>query len=493
MTTTSSRRVRRWVLSAVAVLLAAGLVAGVLTGALPAATRAGLSATGLLVDGGSPTIAPGTLSGPTTAKPRSPATPTSAPRARPTGTPGPPPVLRPVEAGRLPQASRLTAKVDAVNRSGVQGRISGSVVDVGSGRVLYRKNASQAYVPASTLKLLTATAALSALGPDHRFATRVVQADRGKLILVGGGDPYLSATVSARFPHGASLSVLARSTAAKLRKSKQTKVTLGYDTSLFSGASWHPDWPGKYRDQVTPVGALWVNEGRVYGATGARVPKPAKAAADTFANALRKNGVRVTRVSGAKASRQAPEVAVVRSMPLDRIVEHLLMVSDNDASEVLARQVAVGSGRPGSFLEGRRAVQAQLQKLGVWDESTRIRDGSGLSRSNRVSARLLTRLLRLDMAGAHPELRAVATGLPVAGVEGSLRIRFYDKATRSARGLVRGKTGTLTGVHGLAGYVRSPDGALLAYAFLVNDAKDGAAARLWLDKVASAISTCGCR
>lgn len=490
----STARRRRWLVTAVSVVLVAALVGGLLTGALSAAARAGLSSTGLLVDGGAPTITPDTFSRPAPAKPSR-----AAPTAQSPSTPaperadGPKPVLRPFTAGRLPRASRLAATIKAVESKDVAGSFSGSVVDVSTGRVLYRNNSTKGYLPASTMKLLTSTAALSILGPGHRFRTRVVTAGAGSITLVGGGDPYLSAAPDPRYPQGATLSRLARLTAAELRRSKQTRVALGYDTSLFSGASWHPDWPALYRDQVTPLSSLWVNEGRVAGATGARVAKPAKSAADAFARALRMNGIRVTRVSGAVASRKTSELAMVESMPLDRIVERLLMVSDNDASEVVARQAAIGAGQPGSFVAGRAAISGQLKRLGIASDALRLRDGSGLSRRNRIPADLLTRLVRLSLSSAHPELRAVATGLPVAGVEGSLRIRFNDRSARAGRGVVRGKTGTLTGAHGLAGFVRSKDGALLAYAFLVNDTKNGYAARLWLDRVTSAISTCGCR
>jgi D-alanyl-D-alanine carboxypeptidase/D-alanyl-D-alanine-endopeptidase (penicillin-binding protein 4) len=105
----------------------------------------------------------------------------------------------------------------------------------------------------------------------------------------------------------------------------------------------------------------------------------------------------------------------------------------------------------------------------------------------------MVKVIGLALGSAHPELRGVVTGLPVAGVEGSLRRRYAEKGTSVARGLVRGKTGTLTEVAGLVGFVRSADGSLLAYAFLMNEATDFLATRIWLDQVTGALSTCGCR
>ncbi|HYP44830.1 MAG TPA: D-alanyl-D-alanine carboxypeptidase/D-alanyl-D-alanine-endopeptidase [Propionibacteriaceae bacterium] len=484
-------RLNRFVLVAVVVLLVGASVLGVLTGAFASAARAGLTATGLLSDGGASTVAPTAL------KPRPASAGTSntpAPTAPASAAPDELPDVMPVAAAKAPPVkSRLDRALASIDHKAMKGRYSGSVLDVGTGRAVYAHNAGKAAIPASTLKLVTAAAALSVLGPQHRFSTQVVSPRSGRIVLVGGGDPYLVDAPTPRHPGAASVARLAQLTAARLKETRQAKVSLGYDASLFTGPAWHPDWPPMYSDQVTPISALWVNEGRRYGSTGPRVSKPALVAAETFARALRRNGIRVTDIRSTKKPRQAQPVAAVASQTLDRIVEHMLMVSDNDASEVLARQAAVGAGQPGSFAAARQVVRAQLVKLGVWDERAQLRDGSGLSRRNKLPAALLTKLLRVSQSTEHPELRGVLTGLPVAGVEGSLRIRYLDRVGRPARGLLRGKTGTLTGVHGLAGYLRRPDGSVLAYAFLVNDAKDGQAARLWLEHVTATLSSCRCR
>lgn len=473
-------------------LVVAGIVAGILTGTFSAVARRGLYATGLWSDGGALTVPPSVFASSVGSSAPVP-TDGRTPDPSPGSTNGLTPVLRPAQAGPTPRGSRVAAKVTGVQRRGKLGSFSGSVVDAGSGKSLYGKNADTGYIPASTLKLLTTTAALSILGPDHEFTTKVVAAGSSHIILVGGGDPYLEEKPVPSEPDRATLSELAGSTAAQLRRSGLSRVQLGYDTSLFTGPAWHPDWPATYADQVTPVTALWVNEGRVGGAVGARVPDPAKAAAKDFAAALAARGVRVSSVIRESANSKARQLAAVQSLPLDRIVERLLMVSDNDAAEVVSRQAALGMGKEGSFAAGRQVVQARLTRLGAWSRNARIRDGSGLSRMNRVPAHLMADVLRLDLQPSHPELRGVITALPVAGVEGSLRRRFSEKGATAGRGLVRAKTGTLTDVDALAGYVRTGDGSLLAYAFLVNDADDYFGTRIWLDRVLSAISTCGCR
>lgn len=472
-------------------LVVAGLTVGVVTGVLGSLGRRGLYATGLWSSNGPSTLPPDSLDTPTpsSASPK-PGGSTSASRAA-KGLPAP--VLAAADAG-APKAAKVAARIKGVKVSGVGSSYTGSVVDVRTGKVLFSHNANKAYIPASTNKLLTCTAALSILGPEHRFTTKVVSPGSGRIILVGGGDPYLAKkSTSATFPKRASLSDLARATAASLKKRKMGKVSLGYDDSLFAGPRWNKTWPDLYSDQVTPVSALWVDEGRVNGGSpGPRVKNPSLDAAQALTAGLRKQGITVTGVSKERASSSATKIASVQSMTLQRIVEQLLMVSDNDAAEVVFRQAAIGAGKKGTFADGVSAVRGRLVKLGVWDSSTKINDGSGLSRRTHVPADTMVRLLRLDTQDRHPELRGVITGLSVAGVEGSLRIHYTDDQSVVGRGLVRAKTGTLARVHSLAGLVRARDGSVMVFAFLVNNPKNDYNAKVWLDRVSAALSTCGC-
>ena len=481
---------KRVIIAAVAMIICVGVVVGLVSGAFAALVEGGLYASGLWSRNGPSTLAPSRPSS-TPAATVEP-TPTASPSA---AAPTPSPVLVPAPGGPPPDAIRLAARIAGVRVVDAKGTYSAAVVDVGTGATLFRHQVGRAQIPASTLKLLTAGAALSTLGPTHTFRTTVVNPRAGEIVLVGGGDPHLTEKPTpGEFPRRASVSELAKRTAAALSKRKITNVQLGYDASLFSGPAWNPAWPSAYRDQVTPVSALWVNAGRVTGRSpGPRVKDAPRDAATVFAAALRKNGVRVSGIRATRAPRSAPEVAAVPSAPLERIVEQMLMVSDNDTAEVLFRQVAVAGGRPGSAVEAGKAMRAELTRLGVWTDGTRIIDGSGLARQNKVPAATLVRLLRLSAEDDRSELRAVVTGLPVAGVEGTLRRRFGDDASLAGRGVVRGKTGTLRKVQTLAGMVRTRDGSVLVFAFLVNNPKNAYNARVWLDRVTAAISTCGCR
>ncbi|GAA4362507.1 D-alanyl-D-alanine carboxypeptidase/D-alanyl-D-alanine-endopeptidase [Nocardioides caricicola] len=348
------------------------------------------------------------------------------------------------------------------------------------GTVLYSSGTGAA-VPASTLKLLTGAAALETLGPDHTFATKVVADGPRRVVLVGGGDPLLSAE---------DLAKLARATAAEVTGA----VRVGYDTSLFSGPDVSPHWPASYVTEgvVSPIQALWVDEGRDADGYG-RVADPARAAAEQFAAALAKAGVRV---SGAPEEWSAPggtALAEVSSEPLSRIVEHTLEYSDNEAAEVLARHVGLASSGRGSFDAGARGVLETIEALGVPLATARVYDGSGLSRDNRLEPATLTALLEVAGSAEHPDLRAVLTGLPVAAFTGSLSERF-DGAEDPGRGLVRAKTGTLTGVSGLAGTVTDRSGSPMVFALLADRIAllDTLDARDALDDIAGALADCRC-
>ena len=420
-------------------------------------------------------------------------TPTSPPGAAAPSSELPPPVLAAAGVGKAPQAAALSKKITSISVKNLKGSYSGSVIDVGSGRVLFNHNARTPHIPASTMKVMTSSAALSILGADHRFSTSVVGPQAGQIVLVGGGDPYLAKIEKASaYPRRASIDDLARMTAEGLHKAKITRVRLGYDTSLFRGPAWNPFWPDAYSYSVSRISALWLDEGRLGSATGPRVKDPAKEAAIAFEKAVEKRGISVTSVMQAAAPSGVATLATVRSLPLQRIVEQLLLTSDNDAAEVLLRQAAIGREREGSTVDGLAVVREQLSKLGVWSPGTTMKDGSGLARESRVPADTLAKLLRLAAGDDHPELRAVITGLPVAGVEGSLRVRFFDDQSLAGRGVVRAKTGTLRKVHSLAGVARTADGSLLTFAFLINNPKNDFAANVWLDRVTTAISRCGC-
>ncbi|MEU9863513.1 D-alanyl-D-alanine carboxypeptidase/D-alanyl-D-alanine-endopeptidase [Streptomyces sp. NPDC047971] len=378
-----------------------------------------------------------------------------------------------------------------------------SVVDVATGKQLFGEGAATPMTPASTIKIATSVAALSALGPDHRIPTTVVASPDGRTVtLVGGGDPTLDRT---------RLKALADGTARALKDRGVTGVRVAYDTSLYQGPARHPIGPN---DNIAPVSALMLDEGRLDRSDrgpAPRTPDPAGDTADAFAELLGKAGAKV---QGAPTPARAPKtpqrpeatkdpqagqgpkdgtdrattLARTESAPLSALVERTLTHSDNDLAEALARQTALAHGQPAGFAGAGKAVRDELTALGLPTTGARFADGSGLSRDDRISAALLTGLLTRAADPTRPALRPVLTGLPVGGFSGTLEGRFDTAPATTGAGLVRAKTGTLTGVNTLAGTVVTADGRLLAFAFLAGRTPSPYQAQPALDRLSAALA-----
>lgn len=377
-------------------------------------------------------------------------------------------------------AARLGPVLDPLLKDPALGaRPSAVVIDTATGGRLYGKGADAPMTPASTVKIATTVAALTALGPDHRIPTTVrASADSRTVTLVGGGDPTLDR---------AALRTLAADTARALKDAGVREVRLRYDTSGYSGPALHPIGPN---ENIAPLSALMVNEGRLDDTASGpaeRSTDPARDAADAFGELLDKAGVDTESGPGAgRAAAKSRTVAKHLSAPLSGLIERALTNSDNDIAEALARQTALAAGEPADFTGGRRAVTAQLKKLKLPLKGVVLADGSGLDRHDKVTAALLAGLLARTADPDHPELRSVLSGLPVAGFSGTLSGRYTTKS--GGTGLIRAKTGTLTGVNTLAGTVVDPRGRLLAFAFLASGTTDPAAAQSALDSLATALA-----
>lgn len=386
------------------------------------------------------------------------------------------PVFRAAGEGAVPGglAAELKGELGALLGGDGLGTVrTGAVLDVATGTVLYDHHAGKATTPASTTKLATAVAALGLLGDSYTLTTRAVLAPGGRVVLVGGGDPTLE------------LDALAADTAAALHARGTTRVRLGYDTSYFTGPLLHPIG---HNENLAPVSALMVREGRLDHSASGPAPRstdPARSAARSFAKLLRSHGVTVSGSPHAADGTGGTQLAVHRSVPLDQLVERMLTNSDNDIAEALARQVAVASGQPASFAGAARAIPAALRTYGVPLGHCVFTDGSGLSHGDALSPTTLTRLLALAASPAHPELRPVLDGLPIASFTGTLASRFDGGP---GAGLVRAKTGTLTGTNTIAGITTTPSGRVLAFSFMLQGTQSPPAAEAALDSLATAVA-----
>jgi len=436
--------------------------------------------------------------------------PTAPLAESPVEVPPPPGLDLPAVPGMVPVADELAAtgratrpKVEAalapfLADTDLGPHVLAAVDDLTTGRPLARVGDGAA-IPASTTKLLTGLAALDVLGPERTFSTRVVTAGQNRVVLVGGGDPFLMAEPSSAdgpsYPARADVVTLAQQTAAALLAQGRAKVRLGYDDSLFATPGLNPAWPASYAEEgdiVSPISALWVDEGRE-AESSRRVEDPSLYAAQVFAAALVEAGVKVVGdPTHGVAGDSGSEIASVASAPVREIVERVLEVSDNEAAEVLAHHVGLAVRGTGDFEAGVEGTMRTLRALGVPTAGIEIFDGSGLSRDNRISPDALLAVLRTAATG-DPALRTVIEALPVSGFTGSLTDRFAG-AFPEARGLVRAKTGTLTAVSSLAGVVVDQQGHQLVFVLMADRIRkpQETAAENALDDAAAALGACAC-
>jgi len=411
------------------------------------------------------------------------------PALRPLGSAAPAPTPAGVAALFAPQVDDL-------------GVLSGRVVDPLTGTVLWERDPDTALVPGSTAKLPTAAAALLTLDPERTLTTTVVAgAEPGTVVLVGGGDPTLSALPAGEqsvYPGAARLDDLVAQVRAAPGYTDVTVSTVLVDVDRYHGDVLAPGWfaadvPAGFVAPIVPV----MLDGARADPTDATTPRSGTPAQDAAAELARRLGADPAATAVGSAPPGARVLATVQSPPVEDLVTTVLGTSDNVLAEVLAREVALVTGAEPSFAGAGAAVLDVLTRNGFDTAETTLADGSGLSTRDRVSATLLTDLLA---AAAGPKdtdprtaaLRPMLVGLPVAGGTGTLADRYEGPTATAGRGWVRAKTGTLTGVNTLAGTVLDVEGRLMVFALLSNGPDPGAA-RPRLDALAAALRSCGCR
>lgn len=424
-----------------------------------------------------------------------------------------------------PDAAALTKELDARLVPG-SGSVAGAVLDGATGQTLYSRAGGDPSIPASNLKLLTAAAALTTLGPDATLTTKVVRgADPGTLVLVGGGDAMLTAGASqpGAVMGRAGMATLAAETAAALTAPHDAgpspsasaspgasgptalppTLTVRLDDTLFTGPALNPAWAPEdvAAGEMAPVYALALYAGRTGpGANGARPKDSAMDAANAFRAELAKDlaaaGVKVTDgVERAAAPARAGEIAAVRSATIAEQAGYALRESDNYAAEVLGRLASHAAGGPASNDGAVAALKAAATRILGSAAGFELVDACGLAITDRAAPAALAALVRAMTSGPDPRLRAALDGLPVAALDGTLAGRFGGTATAGGAGVVRAKTGTLNTVTALSGYVVDADGRLLVFSFVANGLDPAARAKAVsaIDAGVAALAGCGCR
>ena len=332
-------------------------------------------------------------------------------------------------------------------------------------------DADRPVVPASNQKLLVAAVALDALGADYRFRTEV-QSMRpvdgviaGSVFLIGGGDPVLRTSDvpdPQRYP--AFNTTQLESLADRLAILGVTKIEgdIVGDGSRYDDEFRVADWGetvGSF--DAGPYDALLVNDGLV--SDGNYGLDPNRAAARKFFDLLVARGITITGAA-ANAARPADAdfttLALIESHPLSDVLVEMLHTSDNNTAEMLVKEIGYVVVGQGTRLAGLEVIRSTLAGWDVPLDGVELHDGSGLSRSNRVTCSAMTAIMSATPVSG--ELRDL---LPVAGRDGTLATQLLGT---EAEGRLQAKTGTLTDVKALTGSMPSSTNVRVDFSAILN-------------------------
>jgi len=331
---------------------------------------------------------------------------------------------------------------------------------------IFDDGAQRAVTPASTQKLIVAATALDALGPQYRYHTVLAGHDGighdgeldGNLWLIGSGDPSLQSTDL-------------RNGIGMLARSGLHRIAGGVvvDDTTLRGPGLNPHWAAEDngQDYAAPTSAVSLDGDTIesqqeIGGVEQRLFTPMQDVPRYVAGRL--NGMLVAQgilPSMPPAVGAAPLESVVlwdhRSAPLQTLESHMLYVSDNHYAEQLLRTIGEESAQVPNDAGGIGAEREFLERRGIPSPGLKLFDGSGLSPANRVAGITLARLLAAEEASLY-------LLLPLGGRQGTLD--DYDFTT--ALGRVRAKSGHISGVSALAGYVTTRRHGRVAFAFLID-------------------------
>lgn len=425
--------------------------------------------------------------------------------------PAPEPAPKPAEAEA---AEERVEAAEAVADPELAGRLAGLLDDpelagahIGiavidhTGAPVFLHNADDWLLPASTQKVVTAAGALAALGGDFRYHTRLratapLRGDgiiEGDLVLVGGADPTLASPMFterlARSRPATRITALADQLAA--RGVRRITGAVVADPTVLPHQPIAEGWRSRYFEggSARLASGLTIDAGLRLTQRGRHLraepsPDPAGEAAAALRSQLQRRGITVDGgvITAVEPVQTVTELAAVSSPPLRELLRYTLQRSDNHLADAIFRTIGLAGG-DGTWQGGAAHTQAALAAVGLDWSGAALADGSGLSRADRLSPRLLVELdAALYGSQVGPQWREL---MAVAGRSGTLRRRLVG--TMAEQNL-RGKTGTLRDVRALAGAVNGPKGRY-HLAVLVNDVGGAgtAAARRLQDRVVLAL------
>lgn len=175
-----------------------------------------------------------------------------------------------------------------------------------------------------------------------------------------------------------------------------------------------------------------------------------------------------------------------RSEPLGKLIVPLMKYSNNSYAEIFVKEIGKVNGSIGSWNKGLELTKEGLQQLGIDTEGMIIRDGSGLSHINLVTANTVTNLL--FEIQKYPWFQTYLEALPIGGIQrkeigGTLRHRLSE-----TKGRVHAKTGTLSTVTALSGYIDNEKGETLVFSILINNVIDEKKAKQIEDRIVTILT-----
>lgn len=422
-------------------------------------------------------------------------------------------------ASALPAAARVPhqtprrklegAVSNSLSSKAAAGSVAGILITRGAATV-FEMNGDRPLTPASLTKLATTLVALIKFGPEHRFATRVAgRAPRGGVVdgdltLIGGGDPTLSTAAYAAKRYlpapddplpvpvydtaVPTIETLASAIAAK--GIRRVTGSLIVDESIFdekrTQQGWLPSYQKRNSVEVGNLSGLAIDEGFADVDGNLVEADPAMRAGRLLAAALARRGVSIGRgVARGTAGAKPNVLARVASPPLDEIVRYTNRYSVNFAAEMLLKNLGAAFGPAGTAAAGVAVIRETLAGKRIPVSDMVLTDGSGLSVLNRLTPRTISGILRYALADETPAGASMRDSLPVAGGPGTL---FKRLRQAPAVGNLRGKTGLIRSVRGMAGWVEGRDGSTLTYVTIFNDAASASRLTTPIDVIALALA-----
>lgn len=338
------------------------------------------------------------------------------------------------------------------------------VYDLDADSTIYAHGERQLLRPASTMKVLTAIAAIDKLGGSYRFQTELCYTGKvdnntlhGNVYCVGGFDPRFNIDDMRAFVEG-----IRKMGVDTIRGNIYADKTMKDADTLGNGWCWDDDNP--------VLSPLLISRKNVF--------------VERFVRELQEAGIVL---DGNIGEARRPEDAfciVSRFHSIDQILMKMLKESDNLYAESMFYQLGAAAGHQQSTAKNSAAVIGRLiRKVGLDPRRYNIADGSGLSLYNYVSAELEVRFLRYAFQNNNIYLH-LHPALPTAGEDGTLRSRQRGTFTQ---GNVYAKTGTLKGISSLAGYCTAANGHRLAFAIINQGVMNRANGRAFQDRVCTVL------